>query len=200
MTPTRRRYRSPLRDEQARRTRAQILDALIELVDAEGADVSINDLAERAGVATATVYRYFPNRPALLDGLADHLTDPDQDAPFDAALRSPHDLVAAIPAAFEGFDRSEAETRAFVLLNLDPARTATASRNHLRLITQGVRDAFPDHDQNDATADAGLLHLLGSSRTWLRLRDEVGLGPGQAGRAAQRAARALLDDIGRPQA
>ena len=67
-------YHSPLREQQTRATRIQILEALIDLINDRGAhDLSIKDLAGRAGVSERTVYRHFADRRALLDGLVEHI-------------------------------------------------------------------------------------------------------------------------------
>jgi len=51
------------------RVAAAILDGAAQLFASEGDQASMNEVAEAAGVARATVYRYFPNREALLDEL-----------------------------------------------------------------------------------------------------------------------------------
>jgi TetR/AcrR family transcriptional regulator, mexCD-oprJ operon repressor len=52
------------------RVAAAILDGAAQIFAVQGEQASMNDVAEAAGVARATVYRYFPSREALLHELA----------------------------------------------------------------------------------------------------------------------------------
>jgi TetR/AcrR family transcriptional regulator, mexCD-oprJ operon repressor len=68
--------KSPLAPDPARppglqqRVSAAILEAAAGVLATRGESASMSDVAEAAGVARATLYRYFPNRQALLDELA----------------------------------------------------------------------------------------------------------------------------------
>ena len=62
----------PPRPRQAlqERVAAAILEAAARVLAVGGEQASMNDVAAAAGVARATLYRYFPSRQALLDELA----------------------------------------------------------------------------------------------------------------------------------
>jgi TetR/AcrR family transcriptional repressor of mexCD-oprJ operon len=59
------------RQGMQQRVATAILDAAARVLATHGGRASMNDVAAEAGVARATLYRYFPNRQALLDELAD---------------------------------------------------------------------------------------------------------------------------------
>ena len=59
--------RQPLRERVA----TAILEAAARALVDQGAHASMNEVAAEAGIARATVYRYFPSRQALLDALAE---------------------------------------------------------------------------------------------------------------------------------
>ncbi|WP_437945246.1 helix-turn-helix domain-containing protein [Sorangium sp. So ce296] len=54
----------PLRAD-ARRNRARILEAAVEVFASEGLEVPIDVVARRAGVGAGTVYRHFPTKESL---------------------------------------------------------------------------------------------------------------------------------------
>ncbi len=59
---------------RVRLSRERILDAALELIDAEGLDaVSMRTLAARLGVQAMSLYHHFANKAALFDGLHERL-------------------------------------------------------------------------------------------------------------------------------
>lgn len=187
-------YRSPLREEHTRRTRELILDALVGLVGAGATDdLNIAELADRAGVSPRTVYRHFPDRDALLAGLSDHLDERGIWSADPSQLASIDDLRQVVPLAYQQFEDHPDETRALVALNL--AGSAEVSRTHRTTMIGLAQEWFPALVPDDAAAVGAVLHLLMSSRTWVRLRDEAGLDADQAARALAWTVQTLSADL-----
>jgi AcrR family transcriptional regulator len=69
------RRREPVQ-ERARKTVALILDTAAALIEEDGVEAfNTNVLAERAGVRVRTVYRYFPNKLAVISAVAERLAE-----------------------------------------------------------------------------------------------------------------------------
>lgn len=80
------------------RVAAAIVEAAVQVLAQQGEQVSMTDVANAAGVARATVYRYFPSREALLTHVADI-------AVADAAERLASARIAEVPPE-EGVTRA----------------------------------------------------------------------------------------------
>lgn len=84
---TKREYRSPLREQNARRTRNAVVDAAARLFVERGyAATSFADIAEAAGVARPTAFAAFGSKPALLHQVLDQALAGD-DEPVPVAQR-----------------------------------------------------------------------------------------------------------------
>lgn len=53
----------------ARRNRDALIEAARSVFREQGYDASLDEIAKRAGVGPGTLYRHFPNREALMDGV-----------------------------------------------------------------------------------------------------------------------------------
>jgi AcrR family transcriptional regulator len=94
--PVKRRYRSPLRAEQAATTRRAVLGAARDLFARAGYErTSVADVAARAGVSVDTVYTSVGRKPQLLLAVVDMALG-SADEPVPAEQR---DYVVAVRAA-----------------------------------------------------------------------------------------------------
>ncbi|WP_042363706.1 TetR/AcrR family transcriptional regulator [Streptacidiphilus neutrinimicus] len=112
------------RRADAARNRARILEAAQEAFIEYGADVPLDEIAKRAGIGNATVYRHFPDRRALVRGVVLEVMEraisvaqqayAEESDPFEALSRLVHDSVnwkigALCPMLSEWTDLDEPE-------------------------------------------------------------------------------------------
>lgn len=178
---TPRTYESPLRERQARQTRDEILDALTGLLEDRSPDeITTRELAEAAAVSERTVYRHFPDRAALVDALVERFAgasggpDPGFPATFEGVLAWAVDLMRLLEA-------QPAVAQAEALLNADPRRYSESTREHTRQLHAIVQAMLPALTADQQAGVAAVLRVLLSAQTWLRLREEFGLGGDASG-------------------
>src|SRR3989440_3486768 len=96
MTNQKRPYRMQRRAESEERTRRRITESAVELHGTLGPSrTSISAVAERAGVRRSTVYRHFPDEPALFAACSAHwaAANPVPDLERWAAIEDPDERL-----------------------------------------------------------------------------------------------------------
>lgn len=76
--------------EDARRNRAQLVQAALDLLLESGHEPPLDLVAKRAGVGIGTLYRHFPSRTDVLDAVGHHVLE-QAAAVAEAALAHPGD-------------------------------------------------------------------------------------------------------------
>ncbi|SEE88144.1 TetR/AcrR family transcriptional regulator [Streptomyces sp. Ag109_O5-10] len=112
------------RRADARRNETTLLEAAAAAFVASGVEAPVRDIAARAGVGTATIYRHFPTRADLIIAVYRHQVEAcaeagpallaDSPSPYEALRRwidlfvdflvTKHGLAAALRADQTGFD------------------------------------------------------------------------------------------------
>lgn len=191
-------YHSPLREAQAAQTRDLILETMVGMM-AEGRveGFSVRRLATEAGVSERTVYRYFPDREALLEGLGGYLEDRMGTATSERDLGDLDELIAFIPVVFASFDQLPHVSKASVLLNPDPAKAVGSQRRRSRMMIDLAGATFPDLDEDQAVRLGQLVRTITSTYNWLRMREEFGLAGEESGRLLGWAIHCILAEVRR---
>ena len=182
-SPTRstsRPYTSTLRDRQMAQTRELILDAVTTLLGDRRADeVTTRDIAAAAGVSERTVYRHFPDRDALLEGLSGRLPL-DGGAPSFGVGRL-DDIVPTSRRLMELLDEHYVAARAEAVFNADPRRFAANTQGNTRELREALAAALPELSARESLRIAAVIRCLVSTQAWLRMREEFGVPGTESG-------------------
>jgi AcrR family transcriptional regulator len=186
----RRSYRQTARAEASSRTREAVLDAAVAVgMEKATADMSLADVAERAGVSVQTVLRHFGTRDGLLDAAVAH------GAAQIAAERRPSasDLPTAVTTLFDHYEsRGDAVIRLLAQEAFDERIgqiTDEGRRVHREWVTRFVATAGAA-DPADALIDQ--LVVATDVYAWKLLRRDRGLSRESAEERVRGMVEALL--------
>ncbi|MET9256597.1 helix-turn-helix domain-containing protein [Streptomyces sp. NPDC003717] len=148
--------KAPRPRADALRNRERIVAAAREMFTEHGPDVPLDDIARRAGVGNATVYRNFPDRDALVREVVCSVMDRTAGA-AEVALAETGDAFEAL----ERFVHVAADERISALC---PMVATTFDKFH------------PDLEAARERVERLVAEVMDRARTAGQLRDDVGVG------------------------
>jgi AcrR family transcriptional regulator len=159
MTPPKRRATVMERKRQV--TRDVVLDAVVEVFRDRGFEFSVQEVADRAGLAHRTVYRYFPTREALIDAVAER---------FEASLAERgfiegdtiDEMVERTEARFAWFDSEADLVHAVAVKTLATGERTAPSRRRGEQMRALVGEKYPNLPAEESeTAFVAVRALIG---------------------------------------
>ena len=185
-----------LRERQGQRVREELQAAFVRLVVERGVDaLSLHDVAEAAGISDRTLYRYYPNRDALIDDVLSEATKLVDTAQRERGVRAGSgdglDRPDSVAGAFEVFEEHADLVRAAVRIR----QSGSVDQRH-ESRTTAVRDHLDASGVHPEALDAlaTLVRMLTGADAWIRMTSpEFGLGTREAGLAAHWAVQVLIE-------
>ena len=182
-----------LRDRQASLARTAIFEALVaHLESGDADDVPMDDLAQEAGVSRRTLYRYFPNRSALLAEAAEWIRDEVLQLPVAIGDEG---IVASFRAAAERLAGRPELARALLRSTTGRALRGDYRRARVDAIRAALQREVPGLLRRDLDRAAPVLSYLCSSGAWITIQDESGLDARHAQAAVAWAIDTLLAQL-----
>lgn len=179
-------------------TTARIISALVDVISTDGiTEFSVQAVADRANVSHRTVYRHFPSREALLEGITDFLEDPMRAEGLPGVPEDLDDCVDTIESVFKFFEANAPMIEAMVVVRLAMGVEPSRSQERTEGFVDIVRKGAPDLSAEDVHSYAMSLRAIASSQHWYVLTRRLGLSTEQASRVAADTLRALIGEIRR---
>ncbi len=179
-------------------TTARIVNALVDVISTDGiTEFSVQSVADRANVSHRTVYRHFPSREALLEGITDYLENPMRAEGLPGVPEDLDDCVDTIESVFAFFESNAPIIEAMVIvrlaLGMEPSRSSERTEGFVEIVRNGAPHLPPDEAHSYAMG----LRAIASSQHWYVLTRRLGLSTEQASKVAADTLRALIGEIRR---
>lgn len=188
-------YNSTLRQEQAEGTREKILEAMRDIVREAGAlEAATNRaVAKRAGVTEMTVYRHFPSRDQLMQGLWAKM---NREGGVTVGLPDgADDILGKLKPLFRSFDARPEHIIATLRTPQGVQMRASLDEERRQAFLAATQDLAGGLAEADQAKAAAVLQLLYSAYAWISLREQWGITGDAAADAVGWAAEVLMADL-----
>jgi AcrR family transcriptional regulator len=172
--------------------RARIVSCMTELLSEGRIDINHDLIVERTGISRRTVYRYFPDKEALLDGVSEHiraLAGSNVIMP-----RTEAELLSTLHDIYTGFDKIAPLATLVRSTPQGRAIRLASNRRRVESYRAATADAVKNLPPEDRTLATAMLQVLHTT-PWLEMRDHWKLSGAQIARTTGWAIRTLLKDL-----
>lgn len=184
-------YHSSLRQEQMRRTREQILDALVRTIGQGVAGLSIPAVAREAGVSISTIYRHFHNKQELVAALGDYLMQKMGMASMQPP-RSLDDLLAFARYAFVKADDIDEAVKIIAVSELGSQMRKDAMPLRIKMLEDALAGELAPLNEQDRVRLRNMILILTSSAMIRAFKEYLDLSGEAAADTVEWAIRLLV--------
>lgn len=179
-------YHSQLRQEQAQRTREQIIEGLIRTMGKGLGNLSIPAVAQEAGVSVPTVYRYFKTKQELIEALGSYILQKvAQKSDGGKEVKppeSPADLEALPQKLFSMYEGLDEALRASAVSELSFEIRKDFLEQRLQMIDQALDPVAANFSDEDRIHLRRMVFLLTTTGIVRMFKDYLDLSGDEAAR------------------
>lgn len=157
----------------------------------------MQSVADQAGISHRTVYRHFPSREALLEGLTAEIDRLSEEAGLASVPRSLPHFQEEVYQAFEFFGERKEISHPLLIASLAIGFRSTDSTGRDETIRQIVNDQFPELTPQERKEATAAIRMIGSSSAWLIFTTHMKLTSHEAASAASYVISLLEKDLAR---
>lgn len=171
----------PLRERQAAQVRLAAIEAAIGLLESRSVDdVSMGEIAKAAGISLRTLYRYFPDRAALLRAAGEQVYG-SLGIPVDIA--GPREVAASFLDAAGRLSTRPALARALVRTTAGRAARSAGRPQRVEAVRTALKPLTDGLNPDTARWATAVIAHLCSAASWVSITDDSDLRDSDAQQA-----------------
>ncbi|MCM2354012.1 MAG: TetR/AcrR family transcriptional regulator [Pseudobdellovibrio sp.] len=188
-----RKYDNSSRLEKSNGNRQKIIENYVDLlVEKRGEEISLEELAERAGLSTRTLFRFFGDKKSLTTELETYLETYVTSVAGNLQIMTVEDFAEF---AFQVFDKYESLILAYLYTNFGQLSRVVFRRKFNSLLMEKIRAQIPQVQTKEEQHRIYLIITLINANLWSDLRNVYNQTGAEMGKSMKWAVGTLLKNV-----
>lgn len=188
-----RKYDNSSRLEKSNSNRQKIIENYVDLlVEKRGEEISLEELAERAGLSTRTLFRFFGDKKSLTQELETYLETYVTRVAGNLQIMTVEDFA---DFSFKVFDEYESLILAYLYTNFGQQSRVLFRRKFNALVMEKIKAQVPLTNSKEEQHKVNLIITLINANLWSDLRNVYGETGAEQGKSMKWAVSTLLKNL-----